>query len=237
LAERSDDQDPAALDVVRRFIMGFRTTQLVHVAAKLGIADLLQDGPKDASTLAAATGAHPRALYRVLRALSSLGIFAETTDGRFELTPLGQTLRRGVPGSLRDVALLYGDEWLWRAYGRLSHSVITGKPGFDDAHGQTFYQYLHDQPEAAAAFDRTMTAFSEQEAARLVIVERVVPEDNEPSEAKLFDINMLVVPGGLERTAAEYEKILGEAGFDLIRVIPTTSSVSVIESTPAATSM
>jgi len=96
-------------------IMGFRTTQLVHTAARLGIADLLADGPRDASALADAVGAHPRALYRLLRALASLGVFAETDDGRFELTPLAQTLRSDAPGSLCGLALLYGDEWLWRA--------------------------------------------------------------------------------------------------------------------------
>ena len=70
-------------------------------------------------------GAHPRDLYRLLRALASLGIFAETTDGRFQLTAFAQTLRSDVPGSLRGVALFFGDEWLWHAYGRTLYSVTT----------------------------------------------------------------------------------------------------------------
>jgi hypothetical protein len=326
---------------MRRLIMGFRATQLVYVAAKLGIADRLADGPQDLAALAAASSAHPRALYRLLRALASLGIFAETSDGRFSLTRLAETLRRDTPGSLRDVALLYGDEWLWSAYGRMAHSVQTGRSAFEHVHGQTFYDYLHNRPETAATFDRAMTAFSAHEAAailnaydfsgastlvdvgagqgalmiailrarprtrailfdqagvveharavatdagvsgrvtiapgdffesvpaggdvyvlksvlhnwedpdsiailkncraamsnrsRLLVVERVVPEGNAASEAKLFDINMMVVPGGLERTTTEYRNILEASGFDLTRVIPTAAPVSILESVP-----
>jgi DNA-binding IclR family transcriptional regulator len=69
-------------------ITGLRKTQLLYVAAKLGIANLLQEGAKSSDELAHAVGAHPRALYRVLRALASLGVFAETPEGHFALTPL-----------------------------------------------------------------------------------------------------------------------------------------------------
>src|SRR5689334_11751743 len=113
MTQPSDSLDPAALDTARRLLMGFRTTQLIHIAAKLGLADRLKDGPQHAATLAAATGAHPGALYRLLRALASMGIFAETADARFELTALAQTLRSDVKGSLRNLAVLYGEEWLW----------------------------------------------------------------------------------------------------------------------------
>src|SRR5215210_121322 len=101
-------------------------------------------------------------------ALAGLGIFAETSDGRFELTPLAQTLRSDAPGSLRGLALLYGDEWLWDTYGRTSYSVTTGLPAFDLVHGQAFFEYLHLHPEAASTFDRAMTAFSEQESAAIL---------------------------------------------------------------------
>ena len=98
--------------------MGFRTTQLVYVAAKLGIADLLEVGPKEASALASAVGADAGALNRLMRALASLEIFAQRPDGRFELTPLARTLRSNAPGSLRDLAMLYGDDWVWDATAR-----------------------------------------------------------------------------------------------------------------------
>jgi hypothetical protein len=148
--------------------MGFRATQPVHVAAKLGIADLLQDGPQPVSALAAAVRAHPRALYRLLRALASLGLFAETADGQFQLTALGETLRSNAPGSLRPLALLYGEDWVWNAYGQAAHSVMTGLPAFEHVHGQGLFDYLQAHPEAAATFDRGMTAYSEHEAAAIL---------------------------------------------------------------------
>ena len=69
---------------------------------------------------------------------------------------------------------------------------------------------------------------------RLLVIERVVPERNEPSEAKLFDINMLVLTGGLERTEREYQKIFEAAGFELTRTIPTKAPVSIVEGVPSA---
>lgn len=125
MLHENDPQNPPPVAAVTDLIMGFRTTQIIYAAAKLGIADLLKDGPQDASAMANVIGAHPRDLYRLLRALASLGIFAETTDGRFQLTAFAQTLRSDVPGSLRGVALFFGDEWLWHAYGRTLYSVTT----------------------------------------------------------------------------------------------------------------
>jgi hypothetical protein len=102
--------------------------------------------------------------YTACCALASLGIFAETADGRFQLTALAQTLRSDVPGSLRGLALVYGDDWVWRAYERTLYSITTGLQAFDAAHGQPFFEYLHLHPEAASTFDQAMTAYSEQEA-------------------------------------------------------------------------
>src|SRR5215216_2446099 len=87
---------PAA--VLMQMMDGIKVTQLIHVAAKLGIADLLCDGPKNSQELAAAAGVHPGALYRVLRALAGLGIFREVEEGRFDLTPMAEPLRSDVPG-------------------------------------------------------------------------------------------------------------------------------------------
>ena len=95
---------------LREMIVGLRPTQLIYVAAKLGIADLLRDGPKSCDEMAVDAGANSRSLYRVLRALASLGIFAETSDAKFELTPLAEPLQTEVPGSLRAWAIIWGDE-------------------------------------------------------------------------------------------------------------------------------
>ena len=100
MLHENDPQNPPPPPVaaVTDLIMGFRTTQIIYAAAKLGIADLLKDGPQDASAMANVIGAHPRALYRLLRALASLGIFAETTDGRFQLTAFAQPRGATYPG-------------------------------------------------------------------------------------------------------------------------------------------
>ena len=123
--------DGAAL---RQLIMGFRTTQMIYVAAKLGIADHLREGPQTADALALAVGAAPRPLYRLLRALASIGIFAETPEGAFEITQSARLLQSNVAGSLRTTALLYGDDLFWATYGRMLHSVRTGEPA-DHVHG------------------------------------------------------------------------------------------------------
>lgn len=326
---------------LRERIMGFRTTQMIHVAAKLGLADHLAAGPRPVAELAAMAGAEPQALHRLLRALASLGIFAEDASGKFALTAEAALLRSDVPDSLREVALLYGEEWLWQAYGDMLHSVRTGAPAFIKTHGQPLYGYLHEHPRAAARFNAAMSGFSSQESAaileaydfgnarsvvdiaggqgallaavlrahprltgtlfdlpsvvagardlledvriagrvrclagdffdeapadaelyviksvlhnwndtdaqrilatcraamtaesRLLVIERVVPVGNQPAEAKLFDINMLVVAGGCERTEAEYRALLAQSGLQLAHIAPTRGPLSVIVATP-----
>jgi hypothetical protein len=143
-----------------QMIMGFRSTQLLYVTAKLGIADLLVSGPRRADELAGQVEAHAGALYRVLRALASMGFVAEGQDGRFGLTAAGELLRSDVPGSLRDVALLYGGPFVWQAYGNMMHSVRTGDSAFQATHGQGFYEFLEQHAEEARVFQGAMNAFS-----------------------------------------------------------------------------
>ena len=144
------------------------TTQALHAAAALGIADRLADGPMSVGDLAAATGAHGPSLYRLLRMLVGAGVFEEETDGRFALTPLGATLRSDRPDSVRDWALYVGAREPWEAWGRLRETVMSGEPGFVLAHGMPTYQYLARHPELGALFDRWMTRQSEQHNAALV---------------------------------------------------------------------
>jgi len=331
--------DAAAL---RQLIMGFRMTQMIHAAASLGVADQLRDSPKSARALAAAVGAHPASLGRLLRALATVGIFRETKRGEFELTARARLLCSDTPGSLRGMAVLYGEDWLWRAYGHTAHAVRTGEPGFDQVHGVAFYPYLQAHPHAAARFDDAMSGYSAIEAraiveafdfsdvpsivdvgggqgvlaaallhahprlhatvfdlagpiaearriavnaglhhrcncvagdffvevppadgvvllksvlhnwddsraivllrncrramqsgARLLIAERLLAAGDAPSEAALFDINMLVVAAGQERTQSQYRALLARAGFAVTRVIATASALSLIEARPA----
>src|SRR3954463_211643 len=92
-----------------RLATGHWVTQALFVAAKLGIADLVADGPRTPADLAQAAGADPGSLYRLLRALASEGVFAEDAAGRFGLTPLAECLRTGVPGSVRAWVLVMGE--------------------------------------------------------------------------------------------------------------------------------
>src|SRR5262250_1441773 len=93
-----------------QMITGYWISQAIYAAAKFGIADHLQDGPKTVGELAGVTSTNSGALYRLLRALASIGIFAEGDSRRFSLTPLAEPLRSEVPGSKRALALMSGDE-------------------------------------------------------------------------------------------------------------------------------
>ena len=109
---------------LRHMLLGYRLSQAIYVAAKLGLADLLKDGPKGSDELATAVGVHPDALHRLLRMLASVEIFAQVDQRRFTLTPLGALLQTDVPGSWWGTAVLTG-EWWWPAYGELLYSVTT----------------------------------------------------------------------------------------------------------------
>lgn len=148
---------PAAATMLN-LIVGCWVSQSISVAAKLGIADLLEDGPRSPADLAQATQTHPRALYRLLRALASLGIFAENDSGRFELTPLADCLRARAANSLRDYAIFLGEDCHWRSWGNLLHSVRTGGCAFEHVFGMQIFDHFARHPEAAQAFDAAMTS-------------------------------------------------------------------------------
>lgn len=134
--------------------------QAVSAAAKLGLADLLAEGERSADELARATGAHSPTLYRLLRALAGLGLFAEDEQGRFRLTPLGGALRSG-PGSGRELAVLLGEPFVWAAWGNLRHSIMNGAPAFGYTHGLSLFEYIERHPEAEAVFHAWMTKQSQ----------------------------------------------------------------------------
>jgi hypothetical protein len=320
-----------------QMITGYWLSQAVYVAAKLGLADRLRDGPRTAAEVAAETASHPPSLYRLLRALASVGVFAQDSQGRFGLTPLDNCLRSDVPGSQRAMAIMAGEEH-YAAYGELLFSVQTGRTGFEKVFGQPVFDFLSQHPEQARLFDQAMVSVhgretgamldaydftgvgvladigggngsvltavlarypamrgilfdlpgvaeraktsivaagmagrcevvggsffesvppgadayllrhiihdwnDEQcgrilrnihqamgEGGRLLVVESLIPPGNEPAFGKLLDLTMLVIPGGLERTRAEYEALFGAAELRLTRVVPTRADVSVIE--------
>jgi hypothetical protein len=151
----ASNQSPAA--DLRRLIVGYRLSQALHVAAKLGVVDLLKNGSMSVDELARAVGAHPASLYRVMRLLASEGVFAESEPRRFELTPLAMPLQSDVPGSLRARAILDCEQAHWKAWGHLMHSVATGEPAFDRTHGVPFFEYLKAHTAVASSFNAVMT--------------------------------------------------------------------------------
>src|SRR6516165_2391832 len=95
---------------IARILTGYWTSQMVYVAAKLDLPGLLKSGPRSSDDLARATGTHPRSLYRLLRGLASLGIFAEGAAKQFSMTPLAEALLDDYPGSQRAMAIMSGEE-------------------------------------------------------------------------------------------------------------------------------
>src|SRR5688572_27919820 len=128
-------------------------SQAIAVAAELGIADLLKDGPRTAVNIARTVNASEDGVYRLLRALGSVGLFAETGNRRFRLTSLGRLLRTDSPQAFGGYARFTGHESEFRPWGELRHSVRTGEPAFDHVFGMPIFEYFAKMPESAAVFD------------------------------------------------------------------------------------
>lgn len=133
-------------------VEAYRASALVFVAARLGIADLLRDGPLSSLQLAERTASNPDALHRVLRGLAAQGVLEELPDARFALAPPGRDLLDGAPGGLRECALLVGSEYM-RTWAALDHSVATGERAFDHVFGMTSWQHRQAEPDIDRAFN------------------------------------------------------------------------------------
>jgi SAM-dependent methyltransferase len=140
---------------MNQLIRGYWVTQAIYVAAELGIADMLADGPQTPDELAKTAKVNGDLMYRVLRALASIGIFFENEDGRFRLTPLAETLR-SEHGGQRAYSILHGTE-LYNSWGKLLEAVRSGRPAFVEAFGMPIFDYMSKNPERGANFDRAMT--------------------------------------------------------------------------------
>ena len=328
---------------LNRLIAGFWTTQAIYVAVRLRVPDLLANGPRTADELARESGAHPRSLYRLLRALASSGVFHEDAEHRFALTPLSECLRSDAPASMAAISWMRGD-WQYRAWGNLLHNVQTGETAFDHLFGESLFEFLGHTPENAAIFDQGMVGVHGRETeamltafdfsnievladigggngsvlaavltkhpslrailfdradvidrakanlaqagvadrvqfiagdffqsvprgadayflrhiihdwnddqsrtilnnvrsamppdGRLLLAEFVLPDGPEPFHGKWFDVAMMTVTGGQERTASEYRKLLEASRFTLQHIVPTATELSVIEATCSMT--
>lgn len=322
-------------------MMNFASAKFISkplwVAAQIGIADLLADGSKTTDQLAQETETHEQSLYRVLRALACVGIFTEVEPRTFALTPLAATLLSDAPNSVRDAVMFLNHPVHDLAWTEIIHSVKTGMPGFDRAHGMPVFEYFQQNAEFSEVFNRAMTSLARNDVAavadsydfdgigrlvdvggghgalmttildrypamtgvvfdlphvvdgtrkslessghafrceamggdffasvpggdaiimshiihdwddersvailsncakalpdngKVLICEAVIPTGDAFSPAKLLDLEMLLLPGGQERTREEFEGLLNRAGFRLNRIVPTQNVVCVIE--------
>jgi hypothetical protein len=149
------DQPPALF----RMATSYWISQAVYVAAELGIADVLNQGPKSCREIATETGADERSLYRLLRALCTIGLIRTAGTDRFVLAARARPLVSGVPGSLRAMVLTLGDMH-YAAWGHLLESVRTGTSAFRAAFGAPLFDYLGRDLEAGSTFNAAMTDFS-----------------------------------------------------------------------------
>jgi hypothetical protein len=331
---------PAAPNVLASMMTGYWISQAIYVAAKLALPDLLKAGPQTAEQLAAATQTQAAAMYRLLRALASLGLLREDHQRRFAMTTMAEPLCSDAKNSQRSLAIMTGEEH-FACWGELLYSVRTGRNAFEKIFGEPIFNYLSKHPAQAKIFDEAMVGVHGRETGamldaydfsairtladvgggngsvlravlakypqmrgmlcdlpgvverarplvvearladrmqtiptdffaaiptgadaylmrhiihdwndeqslqilrnarraigadgRLLLVESVIPPGNDPSFAKLLDLNMLVIPGGKERTETEYRELYSAAGFRLSGITPTSADVSVIEGRP-----
>jgi hypothetical protein len=339
ISDMADEQaPPPPSQVMMQMIAGFWVSRTVYTAATLGLADLVKEGPKSADELASVTGTDGRSMYRLLRALASVGVFAERADKEFESTPLSETLRSDAPDCLRYTAMSELGVSHFGPWGEFMHSLKTGRPSFDHVFGMPVFEWFGKNPDRAKIFNGSMTEltnlvepavleaydfsdcgtivdvggghggliasilkkhanlkgvvydspqvvagapalFEERGVAeratavggdffksvpaagdtyvmkhiihdwyddkcttllkhchgvmkpggKVLIVDQVLPEGNAPSIGKFTDLLMMVMPGGMERSEAEFKALLTGAGFKFSRVVPTKSTVSVVE--------
>ncbi len=330
---------PAPLDRVMQIASGYILSAALYATTKLGIPDLMQNGPRATKDLAGATNSNEDALYRTLRALAGVGVFRETSSRVFELTPAAETLCADAPNSMRDMVLWIADPFHFKIEAELPYALETGNTVCERVTGLACFDYLTKDKVESEVFNRAMTNLSAalipavldaydfsylngktlvdvagghgysltaillkypqingvlfdlehvvagagpgienlglskrcttasgdffkavpaadayfmksilhdwdderalailqcccrsgSKNAKVILVETVIAPGNEPHMAKWLDIEMLLLPGGRERTEAEFGELFSRAGFRLTRVVGTKSPVSIIE--------
>jgi hypothetical protein len=155
---------------ILELISGMWAARAVGAVARLGIADQLAGGPRTARELAARLGTDETALYRLMRAVVSIGVLAKRPGGRFALTAFGQCLRSAVPGSMRAAIASEVDTVHWACWGQLDECVRTGKPAFEKVFGLSNpWDYYRDQnPDEGRLFSENMTAQSGAEVQEIL---------------------------------------------------------------------
>ena len=163
-----DAAPPSAANIqIMQLTSASWASRCLHVVAELGVADALGEQPQSTEALAKATSTQPRALYRVLRLLASLGIF-EWKDGSWHHTEASRFLRSDHPGSLRDYVRMLGLPVFWDAFSDLEHSLRTGESAFTKRHTEGVFAYLAKHPEESRIFDAAMTSKSHRDIAAIL---------------------------------------------------------------------
>ena len=234
--------------LVFQMMSGYWVSQAIYVAAKLDLASLLKDGPKQSEELAAATSTHAPTLYRLLRALSGIGLFSEDANGRFALTPLGATLQDG-PNSVRAMVLHLGESASWQAWGELLHSIQTGETAFKHAHGMEVFPYYAQHAESNAVFNEAMTNYSEAVSAAVTqaydfsragtIVDiggghgsllAAILKANPSSKGILFDLPPAVADAGKRIETEGLTRRCELTGGDFFESVPQGGDVYILKS-------
>jgi O-methyltransferase domain/Dimerisation domain len=194
-----------------RIATGFWASRALYVAAKLKLADGIRDAPETVEALAQQCDAHPKSLRRILRALASLGVFAEDESGRIVHTPLSLGLRSDAPDSMREFVVMLGEVESWQSWGEILHSVRTGESAFEKVFGTSIFQYLGHHTEAARNFDAAMAERSKVENAAILAAWEF------PANASVVDIGG--GSGSLLREIMLHTPSVDGTLFDLPQVI------------------
>jgi hypothetical protein len=333
-------QTPPAHVGMMQLLNGSYIAGAVACLAQLRIPDLVEAGPRSAEELASQIGAHPQALYRLMRATASVGVLSEGSDGKFSETPMSAVLRSDATASLRAFAIMGWREWCARGWAHLEYCVRTGKQALDQIYGAPVFKYFEQNPEEAQIFNGAMTSLSAIDSpavaeaysfdqirslvdvggghglllatilarnphltgtlydephviegarsgplkpvmercalvsgdmfssvpagadayimkhiihdwpddlclkilkacrsavnsgGKLLVVDTVIHPGNDFSPGKFLDLQMLIFPGGCERTEKQFRDLFAATGWQLSRILPTASMESIVEGVP-----
>jgi O-methyltransferase domain len=164
----SPKDGPSPTAVFTLLLFGKQVAYSLAAVARIGVADHMSTHFASIDELAEKVGAQPAALFRVMRLLASVGVFDEAPGQRFALTSVGQLLKSDAPGSLRYLAMFFGDEWSTRAYQYIVDCIRTGCDGVTRAYGKHAFELLAERPDQAETFHRAMTNFSASAAEALL---------------------------------------------------------------------
>jgi hypothetical protein len=140
-----------------QLLFGKQLTYSLSGVARLGVADHMDGRAMPVEEIAAKTGAHAPSLYRVMRMLAGFGVFKEGPPRHFALTPVGELLKTDAPGSLRYMAMMFGEEFSTRAYEHITECLKTGGDGVSQAYGKQIWEVLAERPGQCETFQRAMT--------------------------------------------------------------------------------